>query len=388
MVSSISRSTVPASSTPPSSRVCSARLSRNREATASAWRTCPKANERRNDPSVEGAYAPVKTLPMPPWRSRAMSSMLSAPAAIPATSEHTFNPVWAPLSVGTLNRSLARSRSLARPASAISGTRPAADTRLGSSNDADTTGRMWESCIYKMPFLAWRYGPSASPTFPIQRGILPFHDHQLIGGSRLRDTRTGPSREATARRRRTSSGSPGPSYQTAPFSAATTIRGSSSRYGGSHSATRSALSSSRTACTICRVPASSGETSSTLRAKSYTRSTLCPSRVTAAKRRYRSASATSNGAMSSQAHGGDADQQQDGKTDDDGDRADHQDGHEQRRPQRAAGISLGRGDGRRDKSRAGDTRDHDGDQIGDPGARLGDLPDGEEPQDTYGDTDF
>src|SRR3954454_8267874 len=48
---------------------------------------------------------------------------------------------------------------------------------------------MWESCIYKMPFLTWRYGPSASPIFPVQRGILPFHDHQLIGGSRLRDTR-------------------------------------------------------------------------------------------------------------------------------------------------------------------------------------------------------
>src|SRR4051812_16319856 len=36
-----------------------------------------------------------------------------------------------------------------------------------------------------MPFLTWRYGPSASPIFPVQRGILAFRDPQLIGESRL-----------------------------------------------------------------------------------------------------------------------------------------------------------------------------------------------------------
>src|SRR3954465_7047613 len=56
-----------------------------------------------------------------------MSSMLSAPAAMPATSEDTFNPASAPLSVGTLIRSSASSRSPALRASAISGTKPAAD---------------------------------------------------------------------------------------------------------------------------------------------------------------------------------------------------------------------------------------------------------------------
>jgi hypothetical protein len=30
-----------------------------------------------------------------------------------------------------------------------------------------------------------RYGPSASPIFPVQRGILAFRDPQLIGESRL-----------------------------------------------------------------------------------------------------------------------------------------------------------------------------------------------------------
>src|SRR5450830_1101179 len=71
-----------------------------------------------------------------------MSSMLSAPAAIPATSEESFNPAWAPLSVGTWTCSSASSRRPACSARAISGTRPATDTRLGSSNVAETTGRV------------------------------------------------------------------------------------------------------------------------------------------------------------------------------------------------------------------------------------------------------
>jgi hypothetical protein len=37
------------------SGACSASLVRNLEATASSWRTWPKVNARRNEPSVEGA---------------------------------------------------------------------------------------------------------------------------------------------------------------------------------------------------------------------------------------------------------------------------------------------------------------------------------------------
>ncbi len=69
-----------------------------------------------------------------------MSSMLSAPATIPATSEEIFKPGLAPLSVGTLNRSSASSRNRAFPARAITDTRPADDTRLGSSDTADAPG--------------------------------------------------------------------------------------------------------------------------------------------------------------------------------------------------------------------------------------------------------
>src|SRR5699024_5378506 len=79
-----------------------------------------------------------------------MSSMLSAPAPMPATSD---NPALVPLSVGTLRCSSPSSRSPALRARPISGTRPADDTRFGSSKTAETTGRVWESCIYEIPFL-------------------------------------------------------------------------------------------------------------------------------------------------------------------------------------------------------------------------------------------
>ena len=119
-----------------------ASASRNRAATASSWRTCPKVNARRNEPSVEGAYALAKRRPIPPWRSSAMSSIESAPATIPATSEATFNPAFAPLSVGTLKCSSASSRSPARSASASTGTNPATETRFGSSNATDVRPRV------------------------------------------------------------------------------------------------------------------------------------------------------------------------------------------------------------------------------------------------------
>ena len=66
-----------------------------------------------------------------------MSSMLSAPATIPATSAATFAPACAPLSVGTVSCSSTSARRPARSANASTGTSPPADTRLGSSKQAD-----------------------------------------------------------------------------------------------------------------------------------------------------------------------------------------------------------------------------------------------------------
>jgi hypothetical protein len=56
----------------------------------------------------------------------------------PATSEDTFNPAFAPWSLGTVSRSSASAPSPARCASGSTGTSPAAATRFGSSNTADT----------------------------------------------------------------------------------------------------------------------------------------------------------------------------------------------------------------------------------------------------------
>lgn len=66
-----------------------------------------------------------------------MSSIESAPATIPATREVTFNPAFAPLSVGTVRCSSANSRNPADSANPIAGTSPADDTRFGSSKTAD-----------------------------------------------------------------------------------------------------------------------------------------------------------------------------------------------------------------------------------------------------------
>ena len=71
-----------------------------------------------------------------------MSSMLSAPATIPATSALTFAPALAPLSVGTLRCSSANAGRPHWRANATIGTRPAQDTKFGSSKLADVTGRM------------------------------------------------------------------------------------------------------------------------------------------------------------------------------------------------------------------------------------------------------
>ena len=63
---------------------------RNSRCTFSSCRTFPQVNERRNDPSVDGARTPPNSNAIAPCRSTSMSSMLSAPATIPATRQPTF----------------------------------------------------------------------------------------------------------------------------------------------------------------------------------------------------------------------------------------------------------------------------------------------------------
>jgi len=79
-----------------------------------------------------------------------MSSMLSAPATIPATRDASFSPAFAPLSVGTVSRSSASSRSPASRANVITGSSPATATRFGSSKEADTAAGLWKTCTFEM----------------------------------------------------------------------------------------------------------------------------------------------------------------------------------------------------------------------------------------------
>jgi hypothetical protein len=82
----------------------------------------------------------------------------SAPATNPATSEVTFNPAFAPLSVGTLRCSFASSRSPAGRARARTGTSPADDTRFGSSNTADVARGRVAELHQELPFVLMKLG--------------------------------------------------------------------------------------------------------------------------------------------------------------------------------------------------------------------------------------
>jgi hypothetical protein len=107
-------------------------------------------NSRNNVPTVEGAYTPSNTVFMPPERSTLMSSMQSAPAIMPATRVASFGAGFAApdLILGAAMSTLSAS---SRPspvcsASVITGTNPAHDTRLPSSNTADSAANLCETC--------------------------------------------------------------------------------------------------------------------------------------------------------------------------------------------------------------------------------------------------
>ena len=90
---------------------------------------------------------------MPPWRSRSMSSIESAPHTIPAISARIFTAALAPPFATILTCSTSSVLSPQRSANAITATNPAHDTRFGSSNTAEVARDVWQSCIYEMPFV-------------------------------------------------------------------------------------------------------------------------------------------------------------------------------------------------------------------------------------------
>ena len=98
-------------------------------------------NPRRNVPNVDGARIPPNNRGNAPCRITARSSIESVPATIPATIDVIFTPGFAPplpTEAGSRTRRSAAPCNPARSANRNTGTRPAHDTRFGSSNIADT----------------------------------------------------------------------------------------------------------------------------------------------------------------------------------------------------------------------------------------------------------
>ena len=111
------------------------RCARATEASCAQW---PWVNSRRNCPNVAGAYTCSNNRVIPPERITCRSSMLSAPAAIPAMIELSFPAGFTPADATRVSPSATRSAtssdSPACSANAITGTSPTYDTRSSSSN--------------------------------------------------------------------------------------------------------------------------------------------------------------------------------------------------------------------------------------------------------------
>lgn len=110
----------------------------------SCW-TWPWVNDRRNVPIVDGARTPPSTRALPPERSTSRSSMLSAPTSIPATIVRNFAATFAD---ATFTPCANRAENPTDSANSSTGTKPAADTRFGSSK---TGNNPWDAFTYRVP---------------------------------------------------------------------------------------------------------------------------------------------------------------------------------------------------------------------------------------------
>src|SRR6188472_3712677 len=137
-------------SMPGNSAVRAASAARCSRATAASWLACPKVNSRKKIPSVEGAYTSSNTRGVPPARNTSTSSMLSAPQIMPPMIVVSFpTGLTAPDFTRVDGRSTCLPINHERPvcsASSMIGTKPAADTRFGSSNIADPTVNACDDC--------------------------------------------------------------------------------------------------------------------------------------------------------------------------------------------------------------------------------------------------
>src|SRR6266540_3746578 len=140
----------------------------------SSWRTCPKVNERRNVPSVEGAMTRwPSTVAVCPQRSTSASSMQSPPASIEWTRVNSLRPGRA--APGRSPRSISASAVCwmpSRSASVAGSSRPALAMAWVSSKQVSSWSRVWEDCIEKVPFLVGDTAALAGAILPGQRAFL------------------------------------------------------------------------------------------------------------------------------------------------------------------------------------------------------------------------
>jgi hypothetical protein len=117
----------------------------------SNWRVCPKVNSRNSVPIVEGAYTPPNRVFIPPQRTMSTSSMQSAPAHIAAINVVSFGAALAdPEAIrGARMQTFSASTrdNAVCSAKAITGTSPALDTMLSSSNTAESAANLCDTCI-------------------------------------------------------------------------------------------------------------------------------------------------------------------------------------------------------------------------------------------------
>ncbi len=136
------------------------RLTSTQRATAASWRVWPWVNDRRKDPSVEGAYTAANIRVIRPWRITSRSSIQSAPAAMPATIEVILAAGLAPVeAIGgsvIFTCLLTRSDNPACSARVITGASPAQDTRLSSSNETVAVDQLCHN-LTEGVFLDLRY---------------------------------------------------------------------------------------------------------------------------------------------------------------------------------------------------------------------------------------
>ena len=130
-------------------------------------------------PNVDGARTPANNRPIPPFWSRSRSSIESAPASIPPTTLAVFEAGFGEDTDNSRSRSYRPADSARRSA----GTRPAADTRLGSSK----TGRIvWEAFTYEVSLARVSNRCVVTPILPPSKGILVLrhaHPTNITGGS-------------------------------------------------------------------------------------------------------------------------------------------------------------------------------------------------------------